>query len=89
MGHNHLTDAFTHLQVQGVMTMVTLLSPTLLSRNPKNEFKVLLSCFPGIVQSTTKKQSVKHSVTHHITITRPPVSACFRRLPPEQLEVAK
>ena len=84
-----LTDALTHLKVQVATTTATLLSPTPLSRNPKNEFEALLSCFPEVVKPTTKKQPIKHSVTHHITTTGPPVSAYFRRVPPEQLRVAK
>ena len=89
MAHNCLTDAVTHLQVQGVTTTVTSPSPTLLSRNPKNDFEALLSRFPEVVQPTTKEQPIKHGVTHHITTTGPPVSARFRRLPPERLKVAK
>ena len=89
MAHNCLTDAFTHLQVQGVSTTVTSPSPTLRSRHPKNKFEALLSRFPEVVQPTTKEQPIKYSVTHHITTTGPPVSARFRRLPPERLKVAK
>ena len=87
--HNRLTDALTHLHVQGVTTTVTLPSPTLRSRHPKNEFEALLSHFPEVVQPTTKEQPIKHSVTHHITTTGPPFSARFRRLPPERLKIAK
>ena len=89
MGHNRLTDVLTHLQVQGVTTTVTLPSPTLLSKNPKNKFETLLSRFLEVVQPTTKEQPVKHSVTHHITTMGPPVSARFHRLPSERLKVAK
>ena len=77
MGHNRLTDALTHLQVQRVTTAITLPSPTLLPKNPKNEFKALLSCFQEVVQPITKEQSVKNSVTHHITTTGLPVSADY------------
>ena len=41
------------------------------------------------MQPCTKEQPVKHSVTHHFTTTGPPVSARFRKLPPECLKVAK
>ena len=46
MAHNRLTDALTTLQVHGVATTDTSPSPTLLSRQPKNEFEALLSRFP-------------------------------------------
>ena len=59
MGYNHLTDALTHSQVQGVTTTATSLSPTLLSRNPKNKFEALLSCYPEVVQSTSKEHLSK------------------------------
>ena len=83
MGHKYLTDALTHLQVQGVTTTVTSPSPTLLSKNLKNEFEALLSRFPEVVQPNTKEQPAKHSVTCHINTTGPSVSASFCRLPPE------
>ena len=89
MAHKRLTDALTNLQVHGVTTTATSPSPTLLSRQPKNKFEALLSRFPEVVQPCTKKQPVKHSVTHHITTIGPPVSAHFRRLPPERLKAAK
>ena len=42
-----------------------------------------------MVQPAANELPVKHSVTHHITTTGPPVSARFRRLPPERLKAAK
>ena len=89
MTHNRLTDAITTLQVQGITTTDTSPSPTLLSRQPKNSFEALLCQFPEVVQPCTKEQPVRHSVTHHITTTGPPVSARFRRLPPERFKAAK
>ena len=89
MTHNRLTDALTTLQVQGITTTDTSPSPTLLSRQPKNSFEALLCHFPEVVQPCTKEQPVRHSVTHHITTTGPPVSARFRRLPPERFKAAK
>ena len=56
--------------------------------SPRTNLK-LLSGFPEVVQLGTKEQPVKHSVTHHITTTGPPVSARFRRLPPERLKAAR
>ena len=89
MGHHRMTDALTHLQVQGITTSDTSPSPALLSRQPRNEFEALLSDFPEVVQPCTTEQPVKHNVTHHITTTGPPVSARFRRLPPERLKAAR
>ena len=62
MAHNCLTDAVTHLQVQGVTTTVTSPSPTLLSRNPKNDFEAFLSRFLEVVQPTTKEQPISNTV---------------------------
>ena len=84
-----MTDALTNLQVHGVSTVNTSPSPTRLSRQPKNEFEALLSRFPEVVQPAANELPVKHSVTHHITTTGPPVSARFRRLPPERLKAAR
>ena len=89
MAHHRMTDALTHLQVQGITTSDTSPSPALLSRQPRNEFEALLSDFPKVVQPCTTEQPVKHNVTHHITTTGPPVSARFRRLPPERLKAAR
>jgi len=41
--HNRLTDALTHLQVQGITTTDISPSLALLSRQPRNEFEALLS----------------------------------------------
>ena len=41
------------------------------------------------MQPCTTEQPIKHNVTHHITTTGPPVSARFRRLPPERLKAAR
>ena len=89
MAHNLMTDALTTLQAQGVSTSNTSPSPTRLARQPKNEFEALLSRFPEVVQPAANELPVKHSVTHHITTTGPPVSARFCRLPPERLKAAK
>jgi len=89
IAHNQLTDALTHLHVQGITTTDISPSPAVLSRQPRNEFEVLLSKFPEVVQPCTKEQPLKHNVTHHITTTGPPVSARFRRLPPERLKAAR
>ena len=48
MAHNRLTDAPTHLQVQGITTTDVSPSPALLSKQPGNEFEVLLTQFPVV-----------------------------------------
>ena len=43
---------------------------------------------PG-TQTHSPGTPAKHNIDHHIETTRPPVSACPRRLPPDRLTVAK
>lgn len=49
----------------------------------------VLKEFPQLVQSPTNKRCYRHSVTHHIQTTGPPVFSRPRRLPPDRLAVAK
>ncbi len=58
-------------------------------QDPNNPFLLLLSDFPGVTQACTANRPIKHSVTHHITTTGPPVSSRTRRLAPECLRVAR
>ena len=58
-------------------------------QEPQEWIKALLSHFPEVVQSATKEQPFKHSVTQDITTTWLPFSTHFHRLPPEWLKVAK
>ena len=62
--------------------------PSILQRTPTNDFDALLSDFPLLTQPQPSNQPLKHTVTHHIETTGPPVFARPRRLSPECLRVA-
>ena len=83
------TDALTTLTVQGLLSSQTSLSPSLLPRTPSTPFELLLSEFPTVTQPCAATGPVKHSVTHHITTTGPPVATRTRRLSPERIQVAR
>ena len=87
--HRRLIDALTTLTVQGLLSSQTSPSPSLLPRTPSTPFELLLSEFPTVTQPCAATGPVKHSVTHHITTTGPPVAARTRRLSPERLQVAR
>ena len=74
MRRHSLTDSLTQLQVHGVWFTKGSPSPTLLPRQHVNEYEAILSDFPAVIQPSCQAQTVRHSVTHHITTTGPPVS---------------
>ena len=45
--------------------------------------------FPQVTRPSTGSHPIKRDITHHITTTGPPVSACPRRLSPEKLTIAR
>ena len=45
--------------------------------------------FPSLLRPPPPYQLVKHSVTHHVSTTSPPVTFRPRRLPPERLKIAR
>lgn len=89
VAHHKLTDALMHLQIQGISFNDSSPSPTLLPKHPSSEFEAILSEFPEIVQPCNSECSVKHSITHHIKTTGPPVHTHPHRLGPERLRIAK
>lgn len=89
MRRNRLSDALTHLQVQGIVSHALSPSLTFLAREPKSDFDAILSEFPAVTQPCSIEQPIKHDVTHHITTTGPPVRARTRRLAPERLKIAR
>ena len=89
MKHTRLLDTTTQLHVQGI-TMHTLSPhPVLHLRKPASVYNATLAEFPTVTQPWCYDQPVRHSVTHHITTTGPPVTARARHLPPERLRIAK
>ena len=86
--HRTLLDSTTHLRVNGLSSGLSS-GITHTRQDPNNPFLSLLSDFPGVTQACTANRPIKHSVTHHITTTGPPVSSRTRRLAPERLRVAR
>ena len=90
MTHSRLVDPFTQLCIQGVRSMSTTLSPSLLPRVPTNNFEALLSAFPILnTPQPTNQPPKKHTVTHHIETTGAPVASRPRRLSPERLRITR
>ena len=84
-----LSDGLTHLKVQGIASHTASPSPSLMAKGPKNEFDAILPDFPAVLQPCCNDRPPKHSVTHHIETTGPPVWARTRRLAPERLKIAR
>ena len=87
--HHQLLDGLTQLRIQGIVAPDSSPSPTLLPSQPANEFTALLREFPSVTQPEVSDRPVRHTVTHHIKTTGPPVSARARRLAPEKLQAAR
>ena len=86
--HQHL-DGLTQLRVQGIAVSDSSSSPITLPHEPANTFTVLLRDFPSVTHPQISDHPTRHTVTHHIQITGPPVSACVRRLAPDKLQAAR
>ena len=84
-----VTDTTTSLKVNGVVAAATSPSPSLLPRDPSTPFEAIVSEFPSVTQPCVAYTAVKHSVTHHIATTGPPVFGRARRLSPERLNIAR
>ncbi len=81
-----LSDSTTHLHVNGLSSSQS--SSTGIARPQQdldNPFLCLLGEFPAVTQACTADRPVKHSVSHHIKTTGPPVFSRTRRLAPERL----
>ena len=86
---SRLTDELIQLQVFGIATTTTPVSPALPNLNPQDPYAAVLMGFPNILHLRTYDQPCQHSITHHIRTTGQPVSARPRHLPPDRLKVAK
>ena len=89
MAHCQLSDAVTHLQVNGIASSESSFNLPLLSKTTSNPYEAILRDFPTVTQPIIDQQPPKHEVTHHITTTGPPVHARARRLSPERLHIAQ
>lgn len=86
---SRLVDNVTHLRISGITTDTASPSPLVYRPQPDSPYTALLHEFPTLVHPPPPDQPVKHTVTHHITTTGPPVAARPRRLPPERLRIAR
>ncbi len=89
MKHKRLWDSTTQLQVQGIVSQYTPLSPIVTPIVTDDPFTSLLSEFPTLSQAFSPEREVKHGVSHHIDTKGPPVAARPRRLAPDRLSVVK
>ena len=86
--HSRLLDATTSLHTKGTISKIVSPSPSLLQLH-NTEYDALLAEFPSVTKPCTSPHPVRHSVTHHIRTTGPPVHARARRLPPDRLRIAR
>ena len=84
MKHKRLVDTITALQAKGTISHIASPSP---SRNM--EYDAILADFPSVTKPCTSTRPVKHTVTHHIRTTGPPIYARARRLAPDQLRITR
>ena len=89
MKQGRLVDTATTLQTQGTIAHIVSPSPSLSSQSKTTEYDAILAEFPTVTKLHVSPQPVRHSITHHIHTTGPPVHARARRLPPELLRIAK
>lgn len=88
IGRRRLVDHETSFFVSGIISKKTAISP-IFYKPTSNDFSKLLAGFPELTQPGNLEQPPKHSVTHHIVTTGPPVHCRPRRLPPEKLRIAR
>jgi len=89
MRYMKLIDMSTQLQIQGIMAHELSPTPTILPPNLSDPFESILRDFPSITQPYSHNISLKHSITHHIQTTGPPVHSRTRRLAPERFKAAR
>ena len=89
MKRSRLVDSTTELHIQGISLQTTSPQPCVFAQPPANRFAAILSEFPLLTRPQTINQAPKHTVTHHITTSGPPVSTRPRRLAPERLRIAR
>ena len=77
------------LSVQGVISSSPSPSPTLLPKNPTNDFMAIMAEFPPIPQPCSKDRPIKHDIMHQFNTTGPSVSARAQRLTTERLKTAR
>ena len=84
-----LTDLVTNVKLSGSMHKGFSLSSSVANVGEIPIFCKLLKTFANIIKSSFHKETLLHSITHHITTTSPSVHNQLRRLAPEKLSIAK
>ena len=84
-----LRDATTDLTVTSFTCDDEALQLRVLCNISSSPAASVLHEFPELIQPTYTDTTTKHSITHHIVTTGPPVHARARRLAPVRLQIAK
>ena len=84
-----LIDTTTNLTIQGILSADSSPHPMLATPDTTSPYQALLQKYPDIARPSYYESKVKHTVTHHITTTGPPVFARPRCLASERLTIAK
>ncbi|PIK55880.1 gag-pol polyprotein [Apostichopus japonicus] len=91
--HQRLLDSTTKLMVNGICAPLHTKSVSpMFSRSPgagSVKYTEILEEFPDITRPDYRPKAVKHTVTHHIVTTGPPVYARPRRLAADRLKMAR
>lgn len=88
MNRCRLVDSYTGLSVNGFLSRATALNPTFV-KPPTSPYTALLNEFPEITTQSPMDKTPKHTVTHCIVTTGPPVHCRPRRLGPDKLRIAR
>ncbi|XP_077508867.1 uncharacterized protein LOC144120395 [Amblyomma americanum] len=83
-----LVDHTTHLSVNGVLAPVATPILQAAPHLPSSAFAAVLDDFPAITPPSNLRLPVRHTVTHHIVTTGPPVYCRLRHLPGDRLVIA-
>lgn len=83
-----LVDTTTSLSIQGILASTSTTTGTA-PRIPSSMYASILSDFQAITKPSNLELPVRHSVTHHIVTTGPPVFCRPRRLAGDRLAIAK
>eukprot|EP00795_Rhopilema_esculentum_P017777 gene17777-biopygen6616 len=83
-----LIDTTTSLSIRGISSSASSPSPVFCFP-AAIPYSSLLKRFPDITRPSYNEATIKHSVTHHIRTTGPPVFCRPRRLAPDRLKIAK
>ena len=91
--HRRLLDSTTNLSINGIHAPLHTQSVSpMFSCSPassSDKYTAILKEYPDITRPDYRPKAVKHSVTHHIITTGPPVSSRPRRLASDRLTIAR